>query len=172
MQDDLTDATLWAIQQGYADPERICIHGSSYGGYASMQGIIKEPELYKCAIADAGIYDNDLQWEKADSFKGNKKGHEEYLRQMFGTDDNMELINSRSPAMNIKDIKAAILLTHGTKDVRVPFENAEALEKSLKNNGIKFETFFKKDGHGFSKQENRILFYKKMLKFLDKHIGE
>ncbi|MGJ8662197.1 MAG: alpha/beta hydrolase family protein, partial [Marinicella sp.] len=172
MQDDLTDATLWAIQQGYADADRICIHGSSYGGYASMQGIVKEPDLYKCAIADAGIYDNELQWKKADSFKANKKGREEYFRQMFGTHENKQLIDSRSPAYNTSGIKAAILLTHGTKDVRVPFENAEVLEKSLKENGIKYDTYFKKDGHGFSKEENRISFYKKMLEFLDKHIGK
>jgi len=172
MQNDLTDATLWAIQQGYADKERICIHGSSYGGYASMQGVVKEPDLYQCAVADAGIYDNDLQWKKADSFKGNKKGREEYYRQMFGTHEDLALINSRSPANNAEKIKAAVLLTHGTKDIRVPFENAEVMVKSLKNNNIPYDTFFKTDGHGFSKEENKTQFYKKMLKFLKKHIGQ
>ena len=46
MQDDLTDVTRWAIEKGYADPERICIYGGSYGGYASLMAVVKEPDLY------------------------------------------------------------------------------------------------------------------------------
>ena len=56
MQDDVTDATKWAIKQGIADPDRICLYGGSYGGYATLQGVVKEPELYKCGVGIAGVY--------------------------------------------------------------------------------------------------------------------
>ena len=57
MQDDVTDATLWAISEGITDSESVCIFGASYGGYASLMGAVKEPELYSCAIVYVGVYD-------------------------------------------------------------------------------------------------------------------
>src|SRR3546814_20702653 len=56
MQDDLTDATRWAIAQGVADPGRICIYGASYGAYAALMGVAKEPALYRCAAGYVGGY--------------------------------------------------------------------------------------------------------------------
>ena len=50
MQDDLTDATRWAIREGIANADRICIYGGSYGGYAALMGAAKEPDLYRCAV--------------------------------------------------------------------------------------------------------------------------
>ena len=60
MQNDVTDATRWAIEQGIADEDRICIYGGSYGGYAALMGVIKEPDLYQCAVGYVGVY--DLPW--------------------------------------------------------------------------------------------------------------
>ncbi len=66
MQDDITDATHWAIDQGIADSQRICIFGGSYGGYAALEGAVKEPDLYKCAIGAAGIYDLRMMFKRGD----------------------------------------------------------------------------------------------------------
>lgn len=172
MQDDITDATKWAINQGYADKDRICIHGVSYGGYASMQAVVREPDLYKCTIPDAGIYEVELQWKKADSFKGNRKARQNYFKQMFGTYEDQAVLDSRSPALNLENLKADIFLVHGTEDVRVPIENAYFLEKKLKEKGVKYKTMYKKDGHGFQKIPHRLDLYKAILKFLKKHIGD
>ena len=57
MQDDVSDATRWAIEQGIADPQRICIYGASYGGYAALMGVAREPSLYRCAVGYVGVYD-------------------------------------------------------------------------------------------------------------------
>ena len=45
MQDDLTDATQWAIDNNIADPDRICIYGGSYGAYAALMGVAREPDM-------------------------------------------------------------------------------------------------------------------------------
>ncbi|TDR20833.1 S9 family peptidase [Marinicella litoralis] len=172
MQNDLTDATLWAIEKGYADKDRVCIHGVSYGGYASMQAVVKEPDLYKCSIPDAGVYEIKLQWDKADSFKGDPKAKKNYLDKAFGTHEDWSIINARSPALNVENVKAAILLVHGTEDVRVPIENAYFLEKKLEEAGKPYETIYRKDGHGFQNTSFRKELYEKMLEFLDKHIGK
>lgn len=171
MQDDLTDVTLWAVNKGFADKNRICIHGVSYGGYASMQAVVREPDLYKCAIPDAGVYDIELQMKKADSFYGGKtKQKKWYLNKMLGENWGKAMYE-RSPANNVDKIKAKLLLVHGKQDVRVPIENSYLLEKKLKQAGISYETLYRDDGHGFQKIKNRIDLYDKLLKFLDENIG-
>jgi dipeptidyl aminopeptidase/acylaminoacyl peptidase len=171
MQDDLTDATKWAINSGLADPERICIHGVSYGGYASMNAVVREPDLYKCAIPDAGVYEMKIQWDEADSFKGWKgeERKENYMNRAIGGYD---FVKERSPVYHVDKLKAALLIVHGGEDVRVPMINAEVLEKHLKDAGKPYETIYKEEeGHGFMKVENRVELYQRMLDFLEKHIG-
>lgn len=72
MQDDLTDATRWAIAQGIADPSRICIYGASYGGYAALMGAAREPDLYRCAAGYVGVY--DLEMVHRDASQGSRSG--------------------------------------------------------------------------------------------------
>ncbi len=60
MQDDITDAVAWAVDQGIADKNRICIYGASYGGYAAMAGLTFTPDLYKCGINYVGVTDLPL----------------------------------------------------------------------------------------------------------------
>ncbi len=171
MQDDITDATLWAIQQGFADKDRICIHGVSYGGYASLQAVVKEPDLYKCSIPDAGTYDLSYHMKSTDMFKGNNKRREWFFKRMIG--ENFETVSEeRSPVYHLDELQADLFIVHGKEDVRVTIGNAKILEEKLKERGIKHETMYKKDGHGFQKVPYRIELYEKMLAFLDKHIGE
>jgi len=171
MQDDLTDVTLWAVNKGYADKERLCIHGVSYGGYAALNAVVREPDLYKCSIPDAGLYEIELQWDKADSFKGNNKARDNYMKQSFGTLDKA-VLDARSPALHVDKIKAELMLVHGTEDVRVPIENAYFLEKQLKKVGKSYEKIYRKDGHGFQKVPYRIELYEQLIAFLDKNIGK
>lgn len=170
MQDDLTDATLWAIEKGLADEDRVCIHGISYGGYAAMNAVVKEPNLYQCSIPEAGPYEIDLQWAKADSFRNNKKMGENYKRYSFGSEEGA--IRERSPVYHVDKLKAALLIVHGEEDVRVPIDNAYLLEEKLKEAGKEYDTFYRPDGHGFQKVEYRVESFEKILDFLEEHIGE
>ena len=171
MQDDITDATLWAINKGFAAKDRVCIHGVSYGGYASMQAVVKEPDLYKCSIPDAGTYELTYHMKSTDMFKGNNKRREWFFKRMLG-ENYEEVSHDRSPVHHLENLKAKLLIVHGKEDVRVTIGNAEILEDKLKEKGINYETLYKKDGHGFQKVSHRIELYKKMLKFLNKHIGK
>lgn len=172
MQDDLTDATHWVIKSGLADPQRICIHGASYGGYASMNAVVKEPDLYKCSIPDAGVYEMAHQWDEADSFKG-YKGSKRKKWYMDRTIGGYDFVKERSPVYHVDKLKAALLIVHGGADVRVPISNAYILEEKLKKAGKPYKTLYKdKEGHGFTQVENRVEFYKVMLAFLEEHIGQ
>jgi dipeptidyl aminopeptidase/acylaminoacyl peptidase len=134
-----------------------------------MNAVVMEPDLYKCSIPDAGPYELQLQWDKADSFQGNPEYKEYYLNRMVGSEDN---IKDRSPVYHIDKLKAALFIVHGTEDVRVPIENAYLLEEHLNKKGIQYKKMYKEDGHGFQKEEYRVELYEEMLKFLKEHIGK
>ena len=67
MQDDVTDAVKSAVGEGIADAGRVCIFGASYGGYAALMGVVREPDLYRCTVGYAGVYDLDVQRTKSDT---------------------------------------------------------------------------------------------------------
>jgi len=168
MQDDVTDATRWAIKEGIADANRICIYGSSYGGYAALEGAVKEPDLYRCAIGVAGVYDLNTFVERTD-VQETKQGRA-YLSKVLG-DDKSELAE-RSPISHLDKLKAKVMLIVGGADRRVPPAQGRALDDALNERKIDHEWLYRRtEGHGFYNEKLRTEMYEKMLAFLNKHIG-
>lgn len=168
MQDDVTDATHWAIDQGIADAKRICIYGSSYGGYAAMEGVVKEPDLYKCAIADAGVYDLRLMYARGDTTQ--TLFGENFLKMILG-EDQAEL-TARSPITQLDRLKASVMLIAGGADTRVPAVQGENLHNALVQRKVDHEWIYERtEGHGFYTEEHVTAMFEKMLAFLDRQIG-
>lgn len=166
MQDDLTDATRWAIEQGIADPARLCIYGGSYGGYAALMGAAKEPDLYRCAIGDAGVYDL-AKMHREDA--GKADWVRTWANEWLGDPDALAVV---SPVRLAERIKAPVFLAAGGKDERVPIEHSQAMEKALKAAGVPVETlYYPTEGHGFYDPAHRREFYTRLLDFLGRHIG-
>ncbi len=57
MHEDLVDAADWAVEQGYADPDRVSVFGGSYSGYATLVGVMFTPDRSVAAIEYVGISD-------------------------------------------------------------------------------------------------------------------
>jgi len=168
MQDDVTDATLWAINEGIAEDGKICIYGASYGGYAAMMGAVREPDLYQCVIAYVGVYDLELMFDKGDI--PTRESGLVFLRQAVGEDK--EDLRARSPMHNLDKLKAPVFIVHGGEDFRVDIEHAKRLRAGLEVRDKPYEWLVKPDeGHGFYKPENRLELYERMLAFLGKYIG-
>jgi len=168
MQDDITDATLSIIEKGIADPKRVCIYGSSYGGYAALMGTIRNPDLYKCAIGGMGVYDLPMMFKEGDISE--RKSGLAYLSEVLG--DNLQDQKDRSPAFNVDKIKAEILLIHGAKDSRAPITQVESLKRAFDKINKNYEwLLLSNEGHGYYDENNRLLVYKKIVDFLDKNIG-
>jgi dienelactone hydrolase len=168
MQDDLTDATHWAIDQGYATPGHICIYGASYGGYAALEGVVREPDLYRCAIGYAGVYDLRVQLDKSDTRESNMGNS--YLDLVLGRD--RQALLARSPLAGVSRIKANLLLIHGKSDPRVPFKNFSEFTSALDKAGKPYQSLVEPDeGHGFFTPAHRLAAYATMLDFLDHNIG-
>lgn len=167
MQDDVTDATHWAVDQGVADPQRICIYGASYGAYAALEGAAKEPALYKCAAGYVGVYDLPLMFSKGDT-RGLESGRA-YLHDWIGEPSQL---SAMSPVNQAARIKAPVFLAAGGQDERAPIEHSERMEKALRSAGVPVETLFiRTEGHGFYTTEHQVQYYTKLLDFLDRNIG-
>lgn len=166
MQDDLTDATKWAIAQGIADGRRVCIYGASYGAYAAMMGLVREPELYRCGVGYVGVYDLD-QMIAEDS--GDSHSSAEFHRQWVGERGRMSEV---SPNRLAASIKAPVFLAAGGEDTIAPVEHTRAMESALRKAGVPVESlYYKNESHGFYTVEHQTEYNAKLLDFLARHIG-
>ncbi|QYK03706.1 alpha/beta hydrolase family protein [Shewanella zhangzhouensis] len=169
MQDDLTDATLWAIDKGIANKDKICISGASYGGYASLMAVVKEPDLYKCAIGYVGVYDLPLMFEKGNVAERLGWG-KRYMEQAFGGSE--EEMKKASPAYNADKIKAGVFLVHGGRDEQAHYDNAIVMRKALQKVGKEPKWLWKEtEAHGFYDEDNREELFNDMLSFLKQYLN-
>jgi dipeptidyl aminopeptidase/acylaminoacyl peptidase len=168
MQDDVTDATKWAIASGVADAKRICIYGGSYGGYAALQGAVREPDLYQCAIGAYGVYDLPMMFTRGDVQKS-----------LFGTEEVKELLGNDqselaqySPVNHADRIKAKVMLVVGGEDVRVPPAHAEKMRAAFVKQSKPVEwLYYGTEGHGIYNDATRLEMMTKLIAFLDANIG-
>lgn len=167
MQDDLTDATRWAIGEGIADAKRICIYGGSYGGYASLMGVAKEPSLYRCAAGYVGVYDLPTMHVEGDIQR--RGSGETYIREWIGERTSLA---DTSPNRMAEKIKVPVFLAAGGEDERAPLKHSEMMEKALRKAGVPVETlYYPTEGHGFYREAHRSEYYTRLLAFLGRHLG-
>ena len=173
MQDDVADATRWAIEQGIADPKRIAIMGASYGGYSTLMGLARDPELYRCGVAWVGVTDLDLlygaHWSDfSDAYK------------TFGmptlVGDRVKdaaMLKANSPIHIAGKIRQPVLLAYGEKDVRVPIEHGKAMRKALADAGntqLDWVTY-PKEGHGWIEPATKVEFWSRVAQFLTRNLA-
>lgn len=169
MIDDMTDAVRWAVSEGIADPRRLCTYGASYGGYAALQSIVREPEMYRCAIGYVGLYNMDL-WLK-DSDVAERRSGRNYQSEVFPPTSAER--QAQSPAFFVDRINVPLMLVHGEKDMRVPISQFRDFTRRLEEAGKPPQVVVveEKEGHGFYNFENQVNLYNAMEKFLEQHIG-
>ena len=175
MQDDITDGVEWLIKQGIADKNRICLFGGSYGGYATLWGLIKTPDLYRCGVAYVAVSDisymfdfNRWDWGRAEwqSYGGAKRMIGDPVRDA-------EKFRAVSPVENAERLKAPVLLAYGGVDQRVPIKNGTAMRAALDRYGKTYEwVVYDEEGHGFNDDKNKFDFYRRVEAFLKKYLGE
>ncbi|MEX0326541.1 MAG: alpha/beta hydrolase family protein [Puniceicoccaceae bacterium] len=163
---DVVDGVRWAIDQGYADEQRIGFYGGSFGAYLSLACAALEPDLAACAIGFAGVYDFTLMLEE------DIRKERIFAEDLYSDyEEKAEFYESLSPVNQADRIKAPVLLIHGGRDERVSTKQAKDMEKALKDNGGDV-TLIKKNFmlHGFDNEKRKRQHYEEIGAFLLKHL--
>ena len=170
MQDDLTDAVLWAVNQGIADKSRLAIYGGSYGGYAALAGAAFTPDLYTCAISYVGPSNIFTLLESIPPYW---KPFIEMEYEMIGDPvKDKKLLEEVSPVFHADKIRIPLLVAQGANDPRVNKAESDQIVEAVRKAG-KDVVYLVKDneGHGFHNEENRFDFYRALEEFLRKHLN-
>lgn len=170
MAQDLIDAKQWVIAEGYANPERVAIYGSSYGGYATLAALTFTPLEFCCGIDIVGpsnlitlLQTLPPYWKPAKMQLNKRLGHIEEDRAM---------LEERSPVHFAHRIARPLLIGHGAHDPRVKKSESDQIVAAMRQNNQPVEYLvFKDEGHGFVRPENRLKFFAAMEQFLVQHLG-
>jgi dipeptidyl aminopeptidase/acylaminoacyl peptidase len=175
MQDDLADVAQWAVKQGWADPKRVALIGGSYGGYATLMGLIQNPEVFRCGVAAASVTDIDLLFTVAYS-DASQESLNYSMRTLIGDPDNAAdaaRFRQHSPILRAAELKQPLLMAHGLEDKRVPIVHATRFYDSVKRGNSNVELItYPNEGHGWYHEENRIAFWQRVEAFLDKNLKQ
>jgi dipeptidyl aminopeptidase/acylaminoacyl peptidase len=169
MQNDITDGVYWLINQGIADKNKIAIYGGSYGGYATLQGIVVTPTLYAAAVDYVGVSNLFTFMQTIPPYW---KPMLDMMYEMVGNPvtDSIQF-KATSPALNAHKIMTPLFVAQGANDPRVNINESNQVVDALKKRGIDVEYMVKdNEGHGFHNEENRFDFYRSMEKFLSKYL--
>lgn len=165
MHEDVTDAVQTLIKSGHVDPDRIAIMGASFGGFLAVAGAAWEPDLYRVAISNVGVFD----WEMRISDSGRGSLIVKDLLKSFWSDDPMRA-RRYSPIHQADQIKIPVFLAHGRQDSNVDISQSVRLERILSSRGIPHETYYEADsGHGFASAEAQAAYLEKVDEFLQKY---
>ncbi|MES2298379.1 MAG: prolyl oligopeptidase family serine peptidase [Pseudomonadota bacterium] len=173
MQDDVADGAQWAIKQGYADAKRICIAGASYGGYATLMGLINNPDLFKCGVEWAGVTDINLMYDARNS-DATPESKIYGMPVLIGDPvADAAQLKATSPLLNAARIKQPLIVAHGGADRRVPIEHGKRFYDAVAKTNASVEWIeYQDEGHGWRLEKNNVDFWTRVDKFLDKQIGK
>lgn len=173
MQDDMTDAAKWAVSKGLADANRVAIAGGSYGGYAAMMGLIKEPSLFKAGLNFVGVTDIEMLYTIGWSDTAGSTWERFGMPKLIGDrEKDIEQFRKTSPLLLAHQIKQPVFMAYGEDDLRVPLPHGTKLRDALiKSGNTQVEwNQYANEGHGFLLEKNKVDFYSRMEKFLAKHL--
>ena len=172
MQDDLTDALEMLVGRGMVDPERVCIAGMSYGGYAALAGGAFTPDKYRCVISVNGVSDLEqmLRVEKRDH--GRDHWVVAYWENLVADGEaDEDILNAVSPSRHAEKFQAPVLLIHGEDDLIVPMMQSRTMYKRLKREKKSVEFVELKDEtHHLSTQAGRMQAVEQIVAFVDKYL--
>lgn len=171
LMDDVEDGVQYCIEQGWVDKDKIAIYGASHGGYATLMGLVKTPDLYACGVDYVGVSNIETFFN---SFPEYWKPYKEMVKEIWYNLDNPEeakIAKEVSPFYQIDKIKKPLFVAQGANDPRVNIAESDQIVTALRAKGFDVPYLVKyNEGHGFHREENQMELYRYMLGFLAKHL--
>jgi dipeptidyl aminopeptidase/acylaminoacyl peptidase len=157
---DIQDATKWAVAEGIADPKKICILGTGFGGYEALLSVARTSGVYACAVSINGITDLASYQDQ-----GVVTGEKEFRRLQIGSEK--DALKRDSPTVNAAKIDVPVLLVHGTKDWVVQMDQTKAMEDALDGAGKDVTVLMIKNaGHELERKSDRVALLTQLETFL------
>jgi len=158
-------AAKYLVDEGFSDQKRVAAWGGSYGGFMTMAVITEAPEYFGAACNIVGIVNFETFLEQT-------KDYRRKLREVeYGPLEDREFLKSISPIYKVDRIDMPLMLAHGLNDPRVPVGEAMQIAVALKKRGMPVEElYFADEGHGFAKEENRLLYMQVMAEFFERYL--
>jgi len=165
MQDDLSDAVSWAVDQGIARRGRVCLVGASYGAYAALMGLVRSPEDFACAVGAFGVYDLPAMVREDRRYSRSLAAWtEDWIGEAEG-------LAELSPTRHAERIGAPVLLIAGREDPIAPLLHSRRMRAALQRSGREVDHWFVEGaGHGLVREEHRREYFERMLAFLGRHL--
>ncbi len=162
---DLAWSAKYLIGEGYSSPDRIGVKGASYGGYMTLAVLTEYPDLLAAGIDEVGI-------ANFETFLSETAVYRRELRETeYGPLEDREFLRSISPIHKVDRIRGALLVVHGENDPRVPVGEARQILRALQSRSVPVDSLiFPDEGHGVAKRPNRLLLYRRMVEFFDRHL--
>jgi len=172
IQDDIEDATRWAVAAGVADPKQIAIMGASYGGYSTLFALGHNPELYRCGISLAGVTDWPAIYDTRQSDPDYKDANRYWRREIGDRKEDAEFLASISPVNFADKITAPVLIIQGKDDRIVPRDQAKRMISALEKVGRKPEHLVLSGlDHSYGNEKQRKEIFTAIVAFLEKNLG-
>ena len=172
MQDDLADGADWAIREGLADPNRIALHGASYGGYASLMAAALIPDRFTCFVDVCGPSNLVSFMESIPTYWGS--WFAVIVRRLADhrTPEGRAWLTRRSPIAHVEAIRRPVLIAQGLQDVRVKPDESRRMARALRERGAPVTLVtFPDEGHFFAQGRNRIALAAVIETFLARNVG-
>lgn len=171
MQTDLADTVAFADKQGWIDPQRVCIAGASYGGYAALMGAVSQGDIFKCAVSWVGVTDigllSSIHWSDA-----SEEWKQYGMKQLVGdSDTDAEQIRKTSPLQRAREIRMPLLVAYGGEDRRVPIKHGTDFRAALRPDQALEWVVYPEEGHGWFNLKTNEDFWGRVERFLDKHLA-
>jgi len=163
---DVLAAADFIKQTGFLDPKKIVLMGGSYGGYLTMMGLTKAPEVWAAGVPIVPFVNWFTEIENEDPVL-----QQSHLATMGDPEKNKALFQDRSPIFFVDQIKAPLFLLAGGNDPRCPEEESQQVIDAIKKRGgvVEFK-IYANEGHGFARVENQIDAYQRVSGFLKAHV--
>jgi dipeptidyl aminopeptidase/acylaminoacyl peptidase len=172
MQDDVADAVQWAVKQGWVDGKRVCIAGASYGGYATLMGLVRNGDLYQCGVAWVAVTDISLMYSIY--WSDTSEEAKNYSMPLLIGDPVADAAQFKqtSPLEQAAKVNKPLLLAYGGADVRVPIKHGSEFRDAVgrTNKDVQW-VVYPEEGHGWRMLETEVDFWTRVEKFLGRYLS-
>ncbi|MCZ6598353.1 MAG: S9 family peptidase, partial [Planctomycetota bacterium] len=167
---DMEDALAWLGKEGRVDASRAAVMGGSYGGYMTNAALVTFPDLFRCGVSIVGV----SNWVTA--LEGASPALKASDRLEYGDIDDpedREFFRQLSPLTHVENVRSPLMVMHGANDPRDPVTESDQFVRAIRENGGEVEYLrFPDEGHGVRKLKNRIIAYRRIADFLERHLQE